>query len=139
MSHGYRRYPHIHGKNVVFVADDDLWMGETSGGIAYRLTRGEETPRTPRFSSDGRNIAFVSTTGGGWDLYVTGPDGGTRRLTWLSAGRMQVSGWTDATHVMIASSHEAVARGLTYLYSVSLDGHIQRLHYGLAMLSLIHI
>ncbi|MDU7361136.1 MAG: PDZ domain-containing protein [Propionibacteriaceae bacterium] len=133
MSHGYRRYPHIHGKNVVFVADDDLWMGETSGGIAYRLTRGEETPRTPRFSSDGRNVAFVSTTGGGWDLYVTGPNGGTRRLTWLSAGRMQVSGWIDATHVMIASSHESVARGLTYLYSVSLDGHIQRLHYGLAM------
>lgn len=133
MSHGYRRYPHIHGKHIVFVADDDLWLGETSGGTAARLTRGEDTPRTPRFAPNGRDIAFVSTTGGGWDLYVTDADGGARRLTWLSASRMQVSGWIDDSHIMIASAHETVARGLTYLYSVSLDGRITRLPYGLAM------
>ena len=26
MTSGYLRYPHIHGDQVVFVADDDLWL-----------------------------------------------------------------------------------------------------------------
>lgn len=133
MSVGYRRYPHIHGNTVVFVADDDLWIGETCGGIASRLTRGEETPRTPRFSSNGKYIAYVSTTTGGWDLHLADVEGGSKRLTWLSASRMRVSGWIDANHVMIASSHEAMSKGVTTLYSVSLDGHVRRLDYGLAM------
>ena len=113
MSVGYRRYPHIHGNTVVFVADDDLWIGETCGGTASRLTRGEETPRTPRFSSNGKYIAYVSTTTGGWDLHLADVEGGSKRLTWLSASRMRVSGWIDANHVMIASSHEAMSKGVT--------------------------
>ncbi len=133
MSHGYRRYPHIHGHQIVFVADDDLWLGETSGGTAWRLTRGEDAPRSPRFSTNGKYIAYVSATTGGNDLHLTSPDGGSRRLTWLSARRMRVSGWLDADHVVIASSHEAMAAGLTHLYSVSLDGEVRRLPYGLAM------
>lgn len=133
MTHGYRRYPHLHGNTVVFVADDDLWLGETSGGQAHRLTRGEETPRSPRFSPDGKHIAYVATTGGGHDLYVTDVDGNSRRLTWLSATRMHVSGWVDSDHVLLASAHETVSRGLTYLYSVSLGGYVRRLELGLAM------
>ncbi|NLE98123.1 MAG: peptidase S41 [Propionibacterium sp.] len=133
MSHGYRRYPHISGNQVVFVADDDLWVGETSGGQASRLTRGEDTPRSPRFAPGGQQIAYVATTGGGFDLHLANLDGGSRRLTWLSAGRMQVSGWIDAEHIMIASSHEAISRGISWLYSVSLDGQIRRLDHGLAM------
>lgn len=133
MTLGYRRYPHLSGNQVVFVADDDLWLGETSGGIAYRLTRGEDAPRSPRFSPDGKHVAYAASTNGGFDAYVTDLDGTVRRLTWLSAGRLQVSGWIDASHVMVASSHEAVARGLTYLYSVSLDGDVRRLDLGLAM------
>lgn len=133
MSHGYRRYPHLHGKSVVFVADDDLWMGEISGGTAHRITKGEETPRSPRFSPNGQYVAFTATTNGGFDLYVVDLDGRQRRLTWLSAGWMQVSGWIDNAHILIASSHETVARGVTYLYSVSLDGYLRRLDYGLAM------
>ncbi len=133
MTHGYRRYPHLHGNSVVFVADDDLWLGDTAGGRAHRLTRGEETPRSPRFSPDGQRVAFVATTGGGFDLYVVDVDGETRRLTWISATRMHVSGWLDVSHVLIASSHATVSRGLTELYSVALDGHVRRLELGLAM------
>lgn len=133
MTHGYRRYPHVHGTQVVFVADDDLWLGETMGGMAHRLTRGELTPRSPRFSPDGKQIAYVATTNGGYDLYVADIGGGVRRLTWLSAQRMQVSGWIDSDTIMIASAHESVARGLTMLYSVSLDGHLVKLDYGFAM------
>lgn len=131
MTNGYRRYPHIHDKQVVFVADDDLWMGETSGGRAFRLTQGEEAPRDPRFSPNGQQIAYAAATNGGMDLYLTSLDGGTRRLTWLSARRIFVSGWMDSEHVIIASAHESMGGGEMWLYSVSLDGQLRRLPYGI--------
>ena len=128
----YSRYPHLHRDNVVFVADDDLWLGPLSGGRAARITLGEAAPRTPRFSPDGNRIAFTSTTEGGWDAYVVELDGGTRRLTWLSAGRMLVSGWLDDDHILLCSDHQAVHRTDARLYSLSLDGHLERLPWGAA-------
>ena len=128
----YSRYPHLHRDNVVFVADDDLWLGPLSGGRAARITLGEAAPRNPRFSPDGNRIAFTSTTEGGWDAYVVELDGGTRRLTWLSAGRMLVSGWLDDDHILLCSDHQAVHRTDARLYSLSLDGHLERLPWGAA-------
>ena len=130
MTTGYRRYPHIHDKQVVFVADDDLWVGETSGGRAFRLTQGEDAPRDPRFSPSGQHIAYASAANGGMDLYVTSLDGGSRRLTWLSARRIYVSGWLDSEHVVIASAHASIGGGEMWLYSVSLDGQLRLLPYG---------
>ncbi|MFT3889483.1 MAG: S41 family peptidase [Arachnia sp.] len=126
----YSRFPHLHRGQVVFVADDDLWLGPVAGGRAARITLGEATPRNPRFSPDGVRVAFTSTTEGGWDAYVVDLDGGTRRLTWLSAGRMLVSGWLDAEHILLCSDHEAVHRIDARFYSLSLDGRLERLPWG---------
>ena len=38
MSNVYIRHPHIHDNEVVFVAEDDLWVVAAEGGRAYRLT-----------------------------------------------------------------------------------------------------
>lgn len=128
----YSRYPHLHRDEVVFVADDDLWLGPLSGGRAARITRGESTPRNPRFSPDGKHIAYTATTTGGWDCHLVGPDGGTRRLTWLSARRMQVSGWLDDAHVLLSSDHEGSHRIDASMYRLSLDGELTRLPWGVA-------
>ncbi|WGT46332.1 S41 family peptidase [Tessaracoccus lacteus] len=127
----YSRYPHLHRDKVVFVADEDLWMGDLGGGRAARITMGESTPVNPRFSGDGTRIAFTATTNGGWDCYVVDPDGGTRRLTWLSARRMKVSGWLDAEHILLCSDHEGIHRVDASLYSLSLDGKLRRLPWGI--------
>lgn len=128
----YRRYPHIHGDDVVFVADDDLWLGPISGGRAARITVGEDTPRNPRFSPDGTKVAFTATTNGGWDTYVVALDGGTRRLTWLSARRMLVSGWLDDDHILISSDHQGIHRIDASMYSLALDGTLERMPWGVA-------
>jgi tricorn protease len=36
----YLRHPTLHRDQLVFVSDDDLWLGSTSGGDAMRLTAG---------------------------------------------------------------------------------------------------
>lgn len=138
MTRGYLRFPHLFRDDVVFVADDDLWLGPLQGGRASRITLGEETPRNPRFSPDGSRVAFTATTNGGWDAYVVALDGGTRRLTWLSARRMLVSGWLDAEHVLLSSDHEGRHRIDAAMYSLSLDGELERLPWGLATAGAVH-
>ena len=123
---------------MVFVADDDLWLGPLSGGRAARLTVGEATPRNPRFSPDGTKVAYTATTNGRWDAYVLDLDGGTRRLTWLGTRRLMVSGWLDDSHVLLSSDHEGVHRVDTYMYSLSLSGELVRLPWGGATAAAVH-
>ena len=130
MNSGYLRYPHVNKDQVVFVADDDLWLTTVSGGRAYRLTSEHTVVRSPRFSPSGDQVAFVAGAPGNQDLHVIALDGGRHRLTWLSAARMQVCGWLDSGHVLVASMHNEALRALSWLYSISLDGELERLEWG---------
>ncbi|MDO5737133.1 MAG: PDZ domain-containing protein [Propionibacteriaceae bacterium] len=138
MTRGYLRYPHVHDDQLVFVADDDLWLSTVQGGRAHRLTADGCPPRSPRFSPDGARIAFISGVHGGLDLYVVDLDGGRRRLTWVGARRMLVSGWLDDQHILLASDHADGNRAMTSLFSVSLDGDLTRLPWGPAMAAAVH-
>ncbi|HMR50047.1 MAG TPA: S41 family peptidase [Arachnia sp.] len=137
MSLGYRRFPHVLDDTVVFVSDDDIWAGPLAGGTAIRITQHEAAPRSPRLSPDGTSVAFVAATTGGYDLHLAGLDGSRRRITWLSARRMLVAGWLDEEHVLLASDHHTIAR-MSRLYSVSLEGRLEVLPYGLAMGAAVH-
>ena len=85
------------GKNIVFQSsrqrrDDEkpsaqwseLWMVSASGGQPYRFTYSDKSDRTPRWSPDGKQIAFISTRGEGdkAQIYLIAADGGeARQLT----------------------------------------------------------
>ena len=58
---GYYRYPDIHGDQIVFTAEGDLWTVSVSGGIARRLTSHPEEETHPAFSPDGTTIAFSAS------------------------------------------------------------------------------
>jgi Tol biopolymer transport system component/C-terminal processing protease CtpA/Prc len=64
------------GSKIVFVYESDLWFAERTGGTAHRLTAmtGEES--VPRFSPDGKWLAFSSTQNGNADLYIMPWEGG---------------------------------------------------------------
>ena len=47
MFSGYLRYPHVNEDQVVFVADDDLWLTTVLGGRAHRLTSEHIPVRSP--------------------------------------------------------------------------------------------
>jgi hypothetical protein len=94
------RQPDISRSTVVFVHGGDLWTVPRKGGRALRLTATPEAESDPRFSPDGRWIAF-SRRG---DVYVMPAGGGEeRRLTWHPAND-RVAGFTPDGRSLLVHS-----------------------------------
>ena len=85
------------GRSVVYVRtttdvksgrrNADLWAVPIEGGAARELIAGEKSENTPRWSPDGRRLAFISTRDGDAQVYVADADGSSvRKLTELAMG-----------------------------------------------------
>ncbi|MGB2843626.1 MAG: S41 family peptidase [Candidatus Aminicenantaceae bacterium] len=82
-TNGYYRFPTLRGNTLVFAAEGDLWIVDSQGGVARRLTThaGEET--NPVISPDGKVLAFSASYEGPTELYTMPLDGGLpTRLTY---------------------------------------------------------
>jgi len=77
------RFPAIHGDQVVFGYAGDLYTVPVQGGVARRLTSDPQGYEMfPRFSPDGKWIAFTGHYDGNTEVYVMPSEGGVpRRLT----------------------------------------------------------
>jgi tricorn protease len=119
----YLRYPTIRGDRLVFVADDDLWIGSVQDGTAWRLGAERATIRTPRLSPDGGQVAWCSDAGGHPEVWVADLDGGEpRRLTWWGDAATYVLGWHDARTVLAVSATGQPFSWHTWAWTVPLDG-----------------
>jgi tricorn protease len=121
---GYYQQPTIHDDRVIFCCEDDLWTVSASGGTARRLTASKGRCYLPRFSPDGKQVAFACTEDGNPEVYVMSSEGGSaRRLTSLGGSRLDVCGWTpDGKSVLFVSNAEASVRGASYAYTVDAEG-----------------
>jgi tricorn protease len=79
------RQPDIHGDTVAFVYAGDIWLASAAGGEARRLTSDEGMEYFPKFSPDGRWIAFTGDYSGSRQVFVISVDGGQpRQLTFYN-------------------------------------------------------
>jgi tricorn protease len=79
------RFPAIHGDNVVFTYAGDLYTVSASGGVARKLTTDIGMELFPRFSPDGKYIAFTGQYDGNSEVYVIPSEGGVpKRLTYTA-------------------------------------------------------
>ena len=132
MQHGYYRMPTVHGDRVVFVSEDDLWEVSLSGGPARRLTANLGEVSGPRFSPDGRQLAFVGLEEGHPEVYVMPAEGGpARRLTWLGAQCM-VAGWRGREILFATNARQPMGKHFELFAVDPRTGRIRPLKLGRA-------
>ena len=119
------RMPTVSAGAIAFVYAGDLWIVPRTGGEARQLTSAPGLETNPRFSPDGRWIAFSANYSGNADVYVVPAEGGQpRRLTWHPEPDL-VQGWTpDGKRVVFASSRGFI-EDFNRLYSVPLEGGLE--------------
>jgi tricorn protease len=79
------RFPAIHGEQIVFGYAGHLFTVSADGGVARRLTSHVGYEMFPRFSPDGRSIAFTGQYDGNTEVYLMPAQGGVpRRLTYTA-------------------------------------------------------
>jgi tricorn protease len=120
------RHPDYSNGKIVFSYRGDLWLVKEDGSEPRRLTSHRAASVHPRFSPDGKWIAFSAARYGNHDVFVIPSEGGeARRLTWNSAGDIVV-GWTrDSKRIVFSSARGRVYPGIPSLYTVPLDGGIE--------------
>ncbi len=101
---GYLRFPTVYRATIVFSCEGDLWSVALHGGVARRLTHGDGQEILPRFSPDGKLLAFTGQYDGGRDVYVMPSRGGTpRRLTYHHYSDYVLT-WTPDGKIVFRSS-----------------------------------
>ncbi|HEX2247272.1 MAG TPA: peptidase S41, partial [Arthrobacter sp.] len=126
-SSSYFRYPHVHAELVTFVAEDDVWVAPLEGGRAWRISSLGLPARNPRFSPDGRHIAWSVVQGSAPEAVVAAVDGGGfRQLTYWGHASTQVKGFTAAADVIVTSAHQREESRHTWAHAVPLDGSVAR-------------
>src|SRR5262249_54207404 len=129
------RFPTIHKDTIVFVYAGDLYTVSAKGGTARRITSHEGFEMFPRFSPDGKQIAFTGQYDGNTEIYVIPAEGGEpKRLTYTATlGRDDVSdrmgpnnicmGWTpDGKRVVFRSRMSSFNDFIGQLFTVPVEG-----------------
>jgi tricorn protease len=111
---------------VAFTYQDDIWVVDADGANPHRLTVNIARDFSPRFSPDGKWIAFTSARTGNNDVFVMPSTGGEpKQLTWFS-GDDQALYWTpDGKGIVMSSARGSHAWG-SPLYVQPIDGTIAR-------------
>src|SRR5437667_8992423 len=118
------RYADISRDRVVFVYGGDLWIAPREGGAASRLTSHVGDELYPKFSPDGKWIAFTGEYDGNPDVYVISAEGGEPKRLTFHPGNDIVLGWTpDGKDILFRSDRFSAPPGrYTKLFLASPQG-----------------
>ena len=119
---GMLRYPDVSSSQIAFVYANDIWLVPKQGGMATPLASPPGQERFPRFSPDGKTIAFMGNYDGNTDLYTIPVSGGTPfRVThhpasevltdWTADGRLIFFGFTMQPHPRTREMFTVSAKG----------------------------
>lgn len=106
-----------------------IYAIDLASGRVSTLTRdGDWIDEQPRWSPDGRRIAFKSTRGGSFNLYLMDPDGGSVTRLTNHAGNDHDPSWLPDGQSLVFSSDRDRGAGRYDLYRLWIaDGSIERL------------
>jgi tricorn protease len=102
------RYPDVSATHIAFAYAGDIWVVPKTGGVAARLSSPPGEEAFPRFSPDGKQIAYTANYDGNADVYTVPTMGGSPvRVTYHPMGDRLVDWHPDGQRVLFASSRES--------------------------------
>ncbi len=117
------RYPDIHQKAIVFCYGGDLYLASREGTNVRRLTSFAGEEMLPKFSPDGRWIAFTAEFAGNKDVYVMSVQGGApKRLTYHPAAEYVVDWRPDGKQIVFRSNGSSISARYNRLHAVPAQG-----------------
>lgn len=119
------RRPDINGGRIVFAWAGDLWLVPEEGGAARRITVHDGTEDIPKFSPDGKWIAFSGDMNGRSNSICLIPADGAgapEQLTFHAAGGSPVCWTRDGKYIIYSSVQESFVRFFKKLFRVPAAG-----------------
>lgn len=116
------RNPTLSQTSIAFEFGTDLWIVGRDGGQARRLTSGPGVESKPRFSPDGKWVAFTGSYDGNPDVYVISASGGNPKRLTFHPGTDEVTAWTPNGSAVLFTSGMDHANGQPRLYTVPAEG-----------------
>ncbi len=127
------RFPDIYKNKIVFSYGGDLWLVTTTGGEARRITTHPGLELFPKFSPDGKWIAFTGQYDGNFNVYIMPSEGGQpKQLTFLpdianipermGPNNEVITWFPDSKRILFLSRRNTINTWFGRLFSVSIDG-----------------
>src|SRR6187551_596792 len=117
------RFPDVSSTQIAFVYGGDIWIAPKTGGTATRITTSTGEESFPRFSPDGKTLAFTATYRGNADVYTMPVTGGVpTRLTWHAMNDRVVDWHPNGNQILFASLRENAVGNVNNLYLLSKNG-----------------
>jgi imidazolonepropionase-like amidohydrolase/Tol biopolymer transport system component len=118
------------GRMLAFTVLGDIYTMPIAGGTPRRIAEGLAWEVQPRFSPDGRRIAFTSDRGGGDNIWIMNVDGSDKRQVTKEDFRLlNQPSWSPDGEYIVAKKHFTTQRSLgtgeVWIYHVSGGGGVK--------------
>src|SRR4028118_1856570 len=120
---GLFRFPDVSATQIVFTYANDLWTVPREGGTAIKLSSPPGVESFPKFSPDGKMIAFSGNYDGNTDVYTLPVSGGIPSRLTQHGYQDRVVEWTpDGKRVLFASGRESGRERFNQFFTISPKG-----------------
>lgn len=120
---GLFRFPDVSKTQIVFTYGNDIWIMPKEGGTAEKLSSPLGVESFPKFSTDGKSIAFSGNYDGNVDAYTIPVQGGVPQRLTSHGFSDRVVDWTpDGKRVLFASGRESGRNRFNQFYTIAANG-----------------
>jgi tricorn protease len=117
------KFPDVTEGKIAFSYGGDIWVVSDQGGVARKLTNSPGIEGRPKFSPDGKWIAFTGQYDGNSDVYIVPSEGGEpRRLTYHPQTDIVLDWSPDGNTIYFASPRASMKGQVLEAYRVSVRG-----------------